>query len=220
MAKAATGRGAEGADGAPLELRRRPSQARSRRRVDRILRATGQLLEEGTELGRLSTAMIAERAGVPIGSVYQYFPNKDAVVLELFRDALSRVDARIGAVAAEGPASGPWTDDVARVVETSIAAFREEFGVVPLLRTFRASRLEEITEQSNQRTLQQVLSWLRERGGGVPPREAETIARVLITAFNAVQELVLFTEDAALAARLEAELTRLVTGYLAHYLES
>lgn len=58
--------------------RRRPRQARSGTTVEAILEATIQvLLKEG--LARLTTIRVAERAGVSIGTLYQYFPNKQAL---------------------------------------------------------------------------------------------------------------------------------------------
>ena len=76
-----------------LAPRRRPSQERSRDRVERILDATAALLGD-TPVDKITTAAIAEEAGVPIGSVYQYFPNKLAVLAELARRAMEQVDAK------------------------------------------------------------------------------------------------------------------------------
>jgi len=57
---------------------RRPSQARSRGTVAAILEATSQVLRrEGLE--GCTTTKIAERAGVSVGTLYQYFPNKNWV---------------------------------------------------------------------------------------------------------------------------------------------
>lgn len=67
----------------PSEPRRRPSQSRSRVLVDAIIQACRQILaQEGIE--RLTTNRIAEVAGVTIGSLYQYFPNKEAILADLF----------------------------------------------------------------------------------------------------------------------------------------
>ena len=60
-------------------MRKMPLQARSRRRVDAILQATVKLmLELGYEA--TTTATIAAAAGVPIGSLYQFFDNKEAIL--------------------------------------------------------------------------------------------------------------------------------------------
>jgi AcrR family transcriptional regulator len=56
-----------------------PSQERSRERVAAILSAARELIAEGG-LGNLKMGLLAERAGVPIGTIYQFFPDKDAVI--------------------------------------------------------------------------------------------------------------------------------------------
>ena len=62
-----------------LEPRKSPIQARSAASVDAILKATVQvLLLVGKE--RLTTTRVAERAGVSVGTLYQYFPNKRALL--------------------------------------------------------------------------------------------------------------------------------------------
>jgi AcrR family transcriptional regulator len=66
-----------------LESKRKsPRQARSRATVEALLKATSELLvRDGFH--KTSTNRIAKRAGVSIGSLYQYFPNKEALVLGL-----------------------------------------------------------------------------------------------------------------------------------------
>jgi AcrR family transcriptional regulator len=62
-----------------LEPRKSPVQARSTASVDAILEATIQvLLQTGKE--RLTTTRVAQRAGVSVGTLYQYFPNKSALL--------------------------------------------------------------------------------------------------------------------------------------------
>jgi AcrR family transcriptional regulator len=65
---------------APKKL---PKQARSKMTFGSILEAAAQILStDGAD--RLNTNRIAERAGVPVASLYQYFPNKDAIINALF----------------------------------------------------------------------------------------------------------------------------------------
>ncbi len=61
-------------------IRKSPKQSRSRVTFDAILEATAQLLDEGN-IDSISTNRIADRAGVSIGTLYQYFPNKTAVLV-------------------------------------------------------------------------------------------------------------------------------------------
>ncbi len=70
------------------ERRKEPRQARSRATVDYILEAAAQILSE-VGSGGLTTNRIAERAGVAVASLYQYFPNKQAILDVLFEMQLS-----------------------------------------------------------------------------------------------------------------------------------
>ncbi|MBM3648480.1 MAG: TetR/AcrR family transcriptional regulator [Alphaproteobacteria bacterium] len=67
----------------PVGTKRRiPRQARAAETVAAILEATAQILEKGG-LVALTTNAVAERAGVSVGTLYQYFDNKDALLLAL-----------------------------------------------------------------------------------------------------------------------------------------
>jgi AcrR family transcriptional regulator len=65
-----------------LKARKAPGQARSQETVDVILEASARILESDGLRG-FNTNAIAAKAGVSIGSLYQYFPNKDSIVLAL-----------------------------------------------------------------------------------------------------------------------------------------
>lgn len=65
-----------------LKPRKTPIQARSKATVDAILSATAQVLKR-KGYAAATTDRIAERAGVSVGSLYQYFPNKDAILVAL-----------------------------------------------------------------------------------------------------------------------------------------
>ncbi len=86
----------------PAPLRRVPVQRRSAQRLARILDACAELLEE-TGYEDLSTRAVAGRAGVPIGSVYRFFPHKRAMAEALARRNLDayadRITARLSASA-------------------------------------------------------------------------------------------------------------------------
>jgi AcrR family transcriptional regulator len=73
-----------------FEARKTPVQARSNASVDAIVEATLQvLLEVGKE--RLTTTRVAARAGVSVGTLYQYFPNKSALLRAVLKRHLGFV---------------------------------------------------------------------------------------------------------------------------------
>ena len=68
-------------------LRKRPNQSRSRALVDAVAQACLQILDEAGDEG-LTVARIAEVSGAAVGSIYQYFPSKDAIVAMLYERVL------------------------------------------------------------------------------------------------------------------------------------
>ena len=93
----------------PNRPRKRPVQARSQRTVDAILKAAAQVFVRRGYAGA-TTNHIAERAGVSIGSLYEYFPSKDALLVALMEshlhegeEVLARAEGEIVAGAADLP---------------------------------------------------------------------------------------------------------------------
>lgn len=83
-----------------LEPKKLPSQRRSRETFDAIVEAATWLLAEWG-YARTTTNHIAERAGVNIASLYEYFPGKDAVVAQVAERLVERVMARLAEAAAD-----------------------------------------------------------------------------------------------------------------------
>jgi AcrR family transcriptional regulator len=106
-----------------LNARKQPLQERSRETVAVILEAAARILET-RGLEGYNTNAVAERAGVSIGSLYQYFPNKDALTLALIgnfeRELLETVRKAISA--ADGR-------DLRRSLKSIIRALLEVHGV-------------------------------------------------------------------------------------------
>lgn len=75
----------------PTKPRKAPKQERSKATVEAILEAAAQLLVE-LRYARMTTAKVAARAGVSVGSLYQYFPSKDALIGALVARKFARVE--------------------------------------------------------------------------------------------------------------------------------
>jgi len=108
------------------DVRKRPTQERSRQRVQKILSVAAQRI---TEVGadQLKMSDIAKLAEVPIGSVYQYFPNKSSIIRSLAEDHLAKLrkiqmDSLMSLNLAEG--SDPHSQLTA-VIDSIIDAFYE-----------------------------------------------------------------------------------------------
>ena len=77
-----------------ISSRKQPQQARSSELVAAILDAAVQVLtKEGAQ--RFTTARVAERAGVSVGSLYQYFPNKASILFRLQSDEWRQTTAML-----------------------------------------------------------------------------------------------------------------------------
>jgi AcrR family transcriptional regulator len=121
-----------------LSPRRQPLQDRARRRVDRILDVTERLLA-ARDLEALTTAEIAERAGIPIGSVYQYFPSKEAILVALAARKFQAVDTAFASAFGRDLERMPWRRALERAIDASVAAFRSDPAYVTVWRAARSS---------------------------------------------------------------------------------
>lgn len=118
-------------------LRNEPVQARSTARLTSLLDAAAAVVDEiGFE--RLTTAMIAERAGSSIGTVYRYFPDRIAVLHALSGRSTTRFAAE-GIPAIESPNRTNWLEAVDAALQYWVDAFRSEPG-------FRALRFGDVLD--------------------------------------------------------------------------
>jgi AcrR family transcriptional regulator len=109
-----------------ISSRKAPRQARSNELVNAILQAAVQVLaQEGAQ--RFTTARVAERAGVSVGSLYQYFPNKAAILFRLQSDEWRQTSHLLGEVLNDS--ARPPLDRLRSLVHTFIRSECEEAAV-------------------------------------------------------------------------------------------
>ena len=146
-----------------ITLRKRPSQQRSAATMAAVLEAAAQVLEAGG-LSAFNTNAVAARAGVSIGSLYQYFPGKDAVMAALIRLEAARFEAEL-ATALEATASLPLPQAVARLVALAVASqtARPNLARILDLEERRLGLEIEVTQRS-QTTVGQLTQFLAGRG--------------------------------------------------------
>jgi AcrR family transcriptional regulator len=200
----------------PTNPRKSASQERSRATVQALLDATARVLtREGYD--RASTNRIAATAGVSVGSLYQYFPNKEALVaalvarhnremLDLLREALKEV------------ASLDLATAIAKLVRAAVDAHR----VDPALhRVFdeqvpRMGQLAKI-EALQGETFQLVRSYLEKRRDEISVRDLDSTTSILVTTVEALTHQFVIHRPGAPERdrdRFIDEVTRLVVGYL------
>ena len=130
-----------------LSPRKKPAQSRAEFTVHALLEGAANILERHGLEG-YTTNEIAARAGVSIGSLYQYFPNKDAVTIALIeREMAGMVDEVIAALALTPPRRAlqeairaSVRNQVRRPHLARLLDF-EEFRLAPLMPTSRAAKV-------------------------------------------------------------------------------
>jgi AcrR family transcriptional regulator len=110
-----------------FEPRKTPIQARSTVTVEAISEAAIQvLLRHGAE--RLTTTRVADRAGVSVGTLYQYYPNKQSLLFAVLEHHLNNVAARVEA-ACESACHKPLAEMIREMVEAFVDAKMERADI-------------------------------------------------------------------------------------------
>jgi AcrR family transcriptional regulator len=129
-----------------ISLRNEPVQARSTARLAGLLDAAAAVVDElGYE--RLTTAMVAERAGASIGTVYRYFPDRIAVLQALAARNLERTLTKV-----TGEISNAKHTDWAAALNGGLDIFVEAFRNEPGFRSLRVGDVIDLRPNPNDRT--------------------------------------------------------------------
>ncbi|MET7639940.1 TetR/AcrR family transcriptional regulator [Streptomyces sp. NPDC005438] len=191
--------------------RRAPAQQRSREKVRAILTAARELIvASGVEA--LSTRAVAERAGVPVASLYQYFAHKQDVVLALVEQDTQEMDRRLAeAVAA---LERPTVRAVVRAtVETVVGLYRERPAFVVIWCQGRMSpAVLEYTRAHNGR-IAEALHAFGVDSGALPPDTPLSSVRLAVETADRVLEFA-FEKDLAGDDQVLREGIEMIAGYL------
>ena len=195
-----------------LSPRKRPVQRRSQETVRAILEAAAQVLERDG-LAAATTDRIAERAGVSVGSLYQYFPSKQAIVLALAQchvletwQLLEPVFRRLGDVP-------PLTEVLRDLVRGTVALHRARPRLHRVLfeEAPRPAEIQAAVEQAERWITSRVARYFEAAPDVDVPDPAVAAQIVLVTLFALVHELPARTRDPS----ADDEIVRLLERYLA-----
>jgi AcrR family transcriptional regulator len=128
-----------------LRPRKSPRQARSRETVEAILEACARLLRAG-DYAAVTTNHIAARAGVSVGTLYEFFPNKESIVAALTERRLAglveetahRVEAALAAGGERG--AGPLIRGIVEAVSADRDLYRVLLRQAPFVQRLPATR--------------------------------------------------------------------------------
>jgi AcrR family transcriptional regulator len=117
---------------------RKPRQPRARHKVELILEAAIRLLDKGG-LPLLTTNAVADTAGVSIGTLYQYFPNQEAILEALADREMAELSARVLAVLGDRSVTSPH-DRIAGILRAVTSSYGERRQVQRLVMEQSLSR--------------------------------------------------------------------------------
>ena len=199
-----------------VSQRRKPTQARARATMDMIFEATARIIERNG-IAALNTNRIAERAGISIGSLYEYFPNKDAILIAMARQRLAE-DERLVRQALAGPDADQNVSLARRAIHALVALHEDRPKV---RRAIMAVHLAHGFGSEHARPVQEIAELIVQRNTRLLGDKTAAvldhaslfvITRAVIGVIRAA-----FEERSLLpgTTSLEDELVRLVEAYLA-----
>jgi len=201
-------------------MRRKPVQARSQERVQRILDVAEDLFAT-RRYAATTTKEIAAQAQVPIGSLYQFFPNKAAIVQALFVRYNDLLYQRLALFNDAELSKLPLSTFVDKVTEITINFYLENPGCHKIYMEAQdlASELNKIEKAADAKLIQELVVLLEQREAIQEEVNYEAIACVLINAVGQVIWMALGQEE-KFQQQLFAEIKRFSLSYLQSYFSS
>lgn len=197
-----------------FEPRKRPIQARSAVTVEAISEATIQvLLSHGEE--RLTTTRIAERAGVSVGTLYQYFPNKQSLLFAVLEHHMNNVAARVEA-ACVSARHKPLAEMIKEMVEAFVDAKMERADIsVALYRVSADVGGTTLTKRASQRLRKAVEAMLQTAPDPKSPPDKFAIDIMLAAMAGAMRSLLEAGPTSATVRKSREQLVLLCQSYMA-----
>ena len=195
--------------------RKEPRQERARATVDAILGATARILvKEGYD--RASTNKIALEAGVSVGSLYQYFPSKEALVSALIERHSTDMVTYLEQRAAQHPPGAPLRAMIRDVVHAMVEAHRVDPKLhrVIMEQVPRVGALKRLTELDDHALLL-IRAFLEARKSEIRPKNLKLAAFLLASLVEAVTHgAVLLHPEYLVDLELVDETTEVICRYL------
>ncbi|AWB95342.1 TetR/AcrR family transcriptional regulator [Agromyces badenianii] len=193
-------------------IRTEPTQRRSTQRLDALLDAAAEIVDE-SGFERLTTQMVAERAGASIGTVYRYFPDRVAVLHALRERSVRRYRERVADDMERAELDSWW-----RIIDVALDACAAMYRDEPGFSVVHAAR-RETPDDDIEPELAHRLARLIDDEFGADRDQAELRFRLGI-AMELGDALIsrAFERDEAGDDRYLAETKRLVHDYLAEFL--
>ncbi|WP_417456362.1 TetR family transcriptional regulator [Kordiimonas sp.] len=198
----------------PRTPKKLPTQARAIERRDKILSAAETLLLEGGPLA-VTTTSIAQTAGIPVGSIYQYFEDKNDVISTLYDTAYGEVENEVvAALTTIKPGLG-FKDTHEQLIRAFWQAARAHKTFRPLTRWANSQRsLWDVTPGPESSLGQLVIKTLEIAGVTLPANRHDVMMLTAVTTLSVLIDQAIEEDDEAVADALIEEISILLTGYI------
>lgn len=198
-----------------MSIRKKPLQSRSRERVAKIVQATRELVLT-TEINDITTSSIAKKANVPVGSVYQYFEDKNDVLLALAEQVINEQDQHFQNLFEDISAHAHWRHVVKVVQDAFIKISMEDILYRRLSRSLIWTKeWNEINRISTNRMVDYFSGYELFAERGLAEKEARNIVRLILTMTTAVSRSAYDLPTDEAAKQLLQELPKMTIAYLA-----
>lgn len=198
---------------AAFEPRKTPVQARSTLTVEAISEATIQvLLTHGTD--RLTTTRVAERAGVSVGTLYQYYPNKQSLLFAVLEDHLDNV-AEAVEIACDRARGKPLEQMIKEVVEAFVDAKMRRTDISTALYRIAADVGGPVLVKRTGQRSQKALETMLKTAPDAPLNPDRFVTQMMFAAMAGATRSVLEAgAPSAMVRKLRGHLVALCQGYM------
>lgn len=201
-------------------MRRKPRQARSQERVNRILDVAEELfIAQGCNA--TTTNAIATRAQVPIGSLYQFFPDKTAIIQALAMRYEEHLHQQLSILDNPVLAKLPLSVMVDQLIDITDQFFSENPGYYAIYMEVQGTvpEIQAVGDAADAQLIQDFASLLAQREAGLELADYEAIAFVLVKTIGTLMWLSL-SQEQPFRQRIVAEVKRFTLTYLESYFAS
>ncbi len=201
-------------------MRRQPKQERSQKRVEQILNTASELiLEVGLE--HVNAGLISKRTGIPVGTIYQFFTDMEAISTEIIIRIKKRMDGKIMEELHASTITKDYKKGIEDTVNIMINGFKSEpYAITVLQALLHTKSYIRSTNITKHRLSDYFAQSFLHAGFGVEIEQSKIISDLIFESGYGVFEKILLEPDPLISQRYKEEWIKMLIQYLSLYLEA
>ena len=204
----------------PLRTRETPQQSRAVKRVELILKTASEMLQTA-DVASLSTTAIAEKADIPVSSIYRYFPTVEALLYELYLQSAAQLRGQLFEIMDLTEGRKTWRGRLFGVLDLQQAFIIRNPDYQKLLRHFANARgLVAVDEDEHPELVDFLIARWQAGHDGFAGGDPVVVAKTTVQIALAMEDIIAAhaRETPDLAGAYSHELRRALEAYLSKYL--